>query len=470
MNILYAVSEADPFVKHGGLGEVAGAFPVAMTRLGVDFRVILPMYDSIPEEYRSAMELETVFHVSVALDTVACGLYRLDYRGVVWYFIENDRVFGDLSTIGDDQRFAFFSKAVCVSLRNMDWRPDIIYCNDWQTALVPFYLRDFQLRRGLELPIRTVFTIHNVEFQGDFSYQTLTDVFGLSGILFAQGTMELEGHVNLMKGAIETADRVTTVSPSYARELTAPDASGPLSQVIADHQVIGILNGAPEDVTPEKSPYVHRRYDAASLDQRVLNKLWIQEMCGLRVQIDAPLFGFVGRFLPRKGIGLLAEVLPEFLDRGVQILFAGQGEGEMAALVADLRQRYPLQAAMLGYSDKKAAELYAGVDFLLMPSLEEPCGTTQMQAMRFGAVPVVRETGGLRDTVVPFNSQHPEGWGFTFSVYDKQHLRDAVSSALAAFRVPETWETLQKRCMARDSSWNGPAKEYLAVYEDLLKH
>ena len=471
MKVLYAVSEAYPFAKSGGLGEVAGEFPAAMKKLGVEIRGILPLLDTIPEHWRAEMELETIFTMELALETVTCGLYRLEHDGVTWYFVENDRVFGASRNreIGDDKRYAFFSKAVCESLRHLDWRPDIIHCNDWQTALVPIYLRDHLLSHPGKTPIRTVFTIHNVEFQGDFSYQTLTDVFGLSGILFAQGTMELEGDVNLMKGAIETADLLTTVSPGYAREITAPDAAGPLAEVIAAHQVHGIRNGIPDWGGPAEDPAVYAPYDVDSVEKKVRNKLWMQKCCGLEVREDAPMFGFVGRLLPRKGLGLLAEVLPEFLKRGCQLLFAGDGEGEIADLLRSLREQYPEKVAVMTYSDERAAELYSSADFLLMPSQEEPCGTAQMQAMRFGVIPVVRATGGLRDTVVPFDSAHPEGYGFTFTQYSAQNLRDAVSSALAAYESPETRELLQKRCMRQDFSWDQPAREYLALYQSLVK-
>ena len=296
MNILYAVSEAFPFAKDGGLGDVAYAFPQTVRNLGQDIRVMMPLYDTIPQKYRDQMELLTNFTLDVAIQPLYCGLYRLVLRGVTYYFVENDVYFmrGKLYGCHDDgARFAFFSKAVCESIRFLGWMPDIVHCNDWQTALVLFYLRDKVLKNPALWPIRTVFTIHNVEYQGDFSYQTLTDVFGLSGVLFSQGTLELDGDVNLMKGAIEIADCVTTVSPTYAKELAAPDASGHLSQVIADHQIVGIRNGIHEEINPFDSPFVHRPYTVDSVDERVFNKLWMQENMSLRVREETPVLGCV---------------------------------------------------------------------------------------------------------------------------------------------------------------------------------
>lgn len=257
MNILYAVSEAFPFAKDGGLGDVAYAFPQTVRNMGQDIRVVMPLYDTIPTHYREQMELISNFTLNVSFQTLYCGLYRLELRGVTVYFVENDVYFMRGQLYGcrdDDARFAFFSKAVVESIRYMDWTPDVVHCNDWQTALVLFYLRDKQMKNPALRPIHTVFTIHNVEYQGNFSYQTLTDVFGLSGVLFSQGTLELDGKVNLMKGAIEIADRVTTVSPAYARELKAPDASGNLAEVIAAHEIVGIRNGIHREINPFDCP------------------------------------------------------------------------------------------------------------------------------------------------------------------------------------------------------------------------
>lgn len=471
MNILYAVSEAFPFAKDGGLGDVAYAFPQTVRTMGQDIRVMMPLYDTIPQKYRDQMELMTNFTLDVAIQPLYCGLYRLELRGVTYYFVENDVYFmrGKLYGCHDDgARFAFFSKAVCESIRYLDWMPDIVHCNDWQTALVLFYLRDKRLKNPALRPIRTVFTIHNVEYQGDFSYQTLTDVFGLSGVLFSQGILELDGEVNLMKGAIEIADCVTTVSPSYAKELGAPDASGQLSHVIAAHEIVGIRNGIHDGINPFDCPHVHRPYTADSVDERVFNKLWMQENMSLRVQEDVPVLGCVSRLLPRKGFELLVEVLPEFLEQGVEVVICGNGKRDVKQALQQLEERFPEQVAVISYSEASAAEVLSSIDLFLMPSLIEPCGTAQLQAMRYGAVPLVRATGGLKDTVKPYDSEHPDGWGFVFEDYTPDALRGALRKALKIYQDGETWEDLEKRCMNQDFSWNQPAKDYIRLYEKLL--
>ncbi len=471
MNILYAVSEAFPFAKDGGLGDVAYAFPQTVRNMGQDIRVMMPLYDTIPQKYRDRMELMTNFTLNVAIQPLYCGLYRLELRGVTYYFVENDVYFmrGKLYGCHDDgARFAFFSKAVCESIRFLDWTPDIVHCNDWQTALVLFYLRDKVLKNPALRPIRTVFTIHNVEYQGDFSYQTLTDVFGLSGVLFSQGILELDGDVNLMKGAIEIADCVTTVSPSYAGELAAPDASGQLSRVIAAHEIVGIRNGIHDEINPFDCPHVHRPYNVESVDERVFNKLWMQENMSLRVREEIPVLGCVSRLLPRKGFELLVQVLPEFLEQGAELVVCGNGKRDVKEVLQQLEAQFPEQVAVISYSEASAAEVLSSIDLFLMPSLIEPCGTAQLQAMRYGAVPLVRATGGLKDTVKPYDKDHPDGWGFVFEDYTPEALRAALTNALTVYQDGETWEGLEKRCMAQDFSWTQPAKEYTQLYEKLL--
>lgn len=472
MNILYAVSEAFPFAKDGGLGDVAYAFPQTVRNMGQDIRVVMPLYDTIPTHYREQMELISNFTLNVSFQTLYCGLYRLELRGVTVYFVENDVYFMRGQLYGcrdDDARFAFFSKAVVESIRYMDWTPDVVHCNDWQTALVLFYLRDKQMKNPALRPIHTVFTIHNVEYQGNFSYQTLTDVFGLSGVLFSQGTLELDGKVNLMKGAIEIADRVTTVSPAYARELKAPDASGNLAEVIAAHEIVGIRNGIHGEINPFDCPHVHRPYTADTVDERVFNKLWMQENMSLKLGEDIPVLGCVSRLLPRKGFDLLAEVLPEYLSRGAELVVCGNGKRDIKQLLQGLEEQYPEQVAVISYSEAHAAEVLSSIDLFLMPSVVEPCGTAQLQAMRYGAVPLVHATGGLRDTVKPYDDQHPDGWGFVFEDYTPEALKAAMDTALLAYYEDGAlWERLQKRCMAQDFSWDEPAKAYIALYQDLL--
>ena len=293
-------------------------------------------------------------------------------------------------------------------------------------------------------------------------------MFGLSGVLFSQGILELDGDVNLMKGAIEIADCVTTVSPSYAGELAAPDASGQLSQVIAAHEIVGIRNGIHDEINPFDCPHVHRPYNVESVDERVFNKLWMQENMSLRVREEIPVLGCVSRLLPRKGFELLVQVLPEFLEQGAELVVCGNGKRDVKEVLQQLEAQFPEQVAVISYSEASAAEVLSSIDLFLMPSLIEPCGTAQLQAMRYGAVPLVRATGGLKDTVKPYDKDHPDGWGFVFEDYTPEALRAALTNALTVYQDGETWEGLEKRCMAQDFSWTQPAKEYTQLYEKLL--
>lgn len=471
MKILYAVSEAYPFAKDGGLGDVAYGFPQKVKELGADIHVIMPLYDLIPRQFRDEMELVTNFTLKLGFQTLYCGLYCLIYQGVAYYFVENDNYFARGRIYGcddDDARFAFFSMAVCESMGHLGWFPDVVHCNDWQTALIPFYLKQRQLSHPDKRPIRTVFTIHNVEYQGDFSYETLTDVFGLAGVLFSEGTMELDGKVNLMKGAVEVADCVTTVSPTYALELLRHDASGPLSRVLSRHRIRGIRNGLHDSFCPGASTHVLRPYDLETLDQKAVNKQKMQENHGLIVDPEAPVFGCVSRLLPRKGFELLVEVMPAFLEKGAQLYITGDGKKEVRKALLELRDQYPRQVDITSYSEYRGAEVYAASDMLLMPSEVEPCGTAQLQAMRYGTVPVVRATGGLKDTVPPYDEAHPDGCGFVFEAYSAQDLQNTMERAVKAFRDKPLWYELQKHCMEQNYSWDEPAGAYIRLYESLL--
>lgn len=471
MKILYAVSEVYPFAKDGGLGDVAYGFPQMVKEKGLDIHVILPLYDLIPQCYRDEMELVTNFTLKLGMETLYCGLYCLIYQGVAYYFVENDNYFARGRIYGcedDDARFAFFSMAVCESIHYLGWFPDIVHCNDWQTALLPFYLRQRALTNPKIRPIRTVFTIHNVEYQGSFSYETLTDVFGLSGVLFSEGTVELEGKVNLMKGAVEIADAVTTVSPTYAKELQASEESGALGRVLARHEIVGIRNGIHKRQNPKDNGRVLHSYDLKSLEVKAQNKRSMQENHGLVVGEGFPVFGCVSRLLPRKGFELLVEVMPEFLAKGAQLYITGDGDKEVRRKLLELRDQYPRQVDITAYSEYRGAEVYAASDIFLMPSEVEPCGTSQLQAMGYGTVPVVRATGGLKDTVMPYDETHPDGYGFVFDGYNAAELREAMNRALKAYEDKELWKSMQIRCMTQDFSWETPTEAYIQLYQGLI--
>ena len=472
MKVLYAVSEAFPFVKNGGLGDVAYAFPQKVWEQGEDIRLILPLYDVIPERYRDRMELMTNFTLNLALDTYYCGLYRLELEGRTSYFVENHKFFTRGKLYGcsdDDSRFAFFCKAVVESLRFLEWTPDVIHCNDWQTALILFYLEDARLHNRSFPKIRTVFTIHNVEQQGDFSYDTLTDVFGLSGVLFSSGTLEMQGKVNLMKGAVSLADCVTTVSQTYAKELMCQTGPGEIGEVLGGRHIIGIRNGLHQALNPGDAKTVHHPYDENTVAEKVENKLWMQERLGLVKCESAPLFGCLSRLMQRKGFELVLAVMPELLRNGAQLVVVGDGDREIAGAIRTLKEEFPQQVELLPYSEENSETLFSGADVFLMPSAVEPCGTSQLQAMRYGTVPVVHATGGLKDTVKHFDAENPEGYGFVFAQYSEEGLMEAIRQALCTYGDKMVWESMQKRCMQQIFSWDEPAEEYRKLYASILK-
>ena len=476
MKVLFAVSEAFPFVKTGGVGDVAFALPQELIHQGVDVRVILPLYDVIPEHYRDRMELLTNFTFKLSYHTMYCGLYRLEYAGVHFYFIENDTYFmrGALGGfVDDDVRSAFLCRAVCESIRymhdEMDWTPDIVHCNDWETGLIPFYLRDSSMRHPERERIKTVFTIHNVEYQGSFSYHSLTDAFGLSGILFSEGTMELDGQVNLMKGAMEVSDLVTTVSEGYARDLAGSPDAGALGELISNYKIVGICNGVHRLLNPADSRLISVNYTADTIEKKLENKRFLQKKHGLAPADDAPLMGCVSRLMERKGFSLMLVVLPEFLKAGAQFVLTGDGDKKILNALMELKVAYPRQVAILPFSEENEAEIFAGSDLYLMPSRVEPCGTAQLQAMRYGSVPVVHLTGGLRDTVRLYDAESDEGYAFGFEDYTPEAFAEALRTALGACRDGDLFKKLAIRCMEQDFGWEKPAKEYIARYSALLE-
>ena len=469
MKILYAASEALPFVASGGLADVAGSLPKALQKEGAECRVVLPLYSGIKDSLRAQLQYVTHFNVPLSWRNQYCGLFTAQVDGVTYYLLDNEYYFkrgGIYGFYDDAERFVFFSKAVLEMLTVMDYEPDIISCNDWQTAMVPVFLNVFY--RGIEKfrRIRTVFTIHNIQYQGKYGMEIATDICGLPD--YAVNMVTYDGTVNMMKGAIEQCDMISTVSPSYANELCASEASGHLAQVISAHKLVGIRNGIHGEINPFDCPYVHRPYDGESVHERVFNKLWMQENMSLRLGEDIPVLGCVSRLLPRKGFELLVEVLPEFLKNGAELVVCGNGKRDVKEALQQLEAQFPEQVAVISYSEKSAAEVLSSIDLFLMPSLIEPCGTAQLQAMRYGAVPLVRATGGLKDTVKPYDTEHPEGWGFVFDEYTPEALKTALTSALEVYRDTAAWETLEKRCMAQDFSWEQPARDYVRLYEGLL--
>ena len=480
MNILYVASEAYPFVSVGGLAEVAGSLPRAVSELGQDVRLMIPLYGSIFADFRTQLRFLRNITFSVSFTQYSCGLYTLCYDGLTVYFVENsdyfdrDCIYGDPD---DSNRFAFFSKAVVSLLPVLEevehWQPDILHCNDWQTALISIYLREARMDDPDYPPIKVVYSIHNAEYPIVTDISRLGNDFGLSSVLFAEGIIEFDGHIDLMKGALLCSDAVTTFSPTYAKELLSSNSAFLLSPVIRAHQdkLHGILNGIdPVRRDPSRCSHLVHTYSVDALEGRLDNKRYLQQKLGLTVSDDIPLLACISRLLPRKGYGLLLQILPQLMELGVQVVILGAGSKMLERQLGAFSDQYPQQYRLLisEYDETLADQIYGACDLFLAPSQSEPCGLPAMSAMHYGAVPVVRATGGLKDTVVPYNAEDGTGYGFTFQAYQADQFLAAIQTALAVYRQKDIWTALIRRCMQHDFTWKKSAQAYLDLYQSLL--
>ena len=473
MKILYAASEAAPFCKTGGLADVAGSLPPALVRGGAKAAVILPLYQSVREKFGDQMEYLGYTYIDLSWRHAYCGLFQMKRDGVIWYFLDNEQYFKRPELYGyydDGERFAFFSRAVVGILPMLEFLPDVIHCNDWQTALIPIYLRDLGMLDLRLQNIHTVLSIHNIEYQGRFGRETLEDLFGLNRGWADDGTLMMDGNINLLKGAVLCADAVNAVSPTYARQIQTAQYAHGLDSVMrmCGGKLTGILNGIDaQRYDPATDPDLEELFSAGNLSGKAVDKRAIQRRLGLEENPEIPLIGMVSRLVAHKGMDLVRAALDELMALDVQIAVVGKGDPQYETFFRDAAARYPGRAAAhLGYDEKLAMALYAGADLYLMPSLSEPCGLSQMIAMRYGAVPIVRETGGLKDSVLPYDAETRGGNGFTFRAYDSAAMMDAVSEAVGFYRGdPESYRALQTRDMQADFSWGVSAASYLHLYE-----
>lgn len=475
--VLFAASEAVPFIKTGGLGDVAGTLPLALKEAGCDIRVILPKLSSIPEEYKAQMRHVADFHVPVGWRSQYCGLEVLEHKGVTFYFLDNEYYFRRDQAYGffdDGERMAFFSRGILESLRYMeDFRCDILHCNDWHTAVAPVFLREFYRDDPLYTPIRTVFTVHNLKFQGRMSREVLWNVLGLAEIPNAAWQLAVdEDSISFMKGALCYSDALTTVSPTYAGEIQNAYFGEGMDGLFRLRSGVlrGILNGIDNALyDPETDPALPESYSAKNREGKAACKAAIQEKLGLAVDPSVPLVAMISRLTEQKGMDLVQRMLGEMLQEPLQMVVLGVGEAQYEETLRYFAGQFPEKmSACLLFDESLSRQLYAGADILLMPSQFEPCGLSQMIAMRYGTLPVVRETGGLRDSVVPYNQYTGEGTGFSFANYNAHEMRDAVMRAVNLFREePEQWQIMVGHAMAQDFTWARSAKDYLALYESL---
>ncbi|MBR3956197.1 MAG: glycogen synthase GlgA [Clostridia bacterium] len=473
MKVLYAVSEARPFIASGGLADVAGSLPVALRKRLIGCRVVLPLYEGIPAKFRENMKFITHITVPVAWRRQYCGVFETKVDGVICYFIDNQYYFkrdGIYGHYDDAERFAFFSRAVLEIIPHIDFKPDVINCNDWQTALIPVYYSEFYANRPGWENIKTVFTIHNIQYQGKYGPEILNDVVGIPQE--AGSLLEYDGCVNFMKGAIECANAVTTVSPSYAKEILDPWYSHGLDSILLmrEWKLHGILNGISYDMyNPETDEDIAENYTAGTSEKKVANKLALQREMGLPERKEVPLIGICSRLVSHKGFDLVKAVLEELLcTENVQFAVLGSGDWEYESFMRDMADRYPDKLAFrCGFIPTLAKRIYAGTDIFLMPSKSEPCGLSQMIALRYGSIPIVRETGGLKDSV--FDSGLGEGNGFTFANYNAHDMLHCIRRAIGGYADKEGWAILRKRAMECDYSWKRSANDYIRLYKSLIK-
>lgn len=475
MQIVFASAECAPFVKTGGLGDVAGSLPAALVRAGAEVIVMVPKYATIKDEYKAQMEHFADFYVSLGWRNEYCGLEKLEHDGVTYMFVDNERYFARDYPYGffdDGERFAFFSKAITESLQHLPagFECDILHCNDWQTALAPVFLREFYQGLPLYDRVKTVFSIHNVAFQGQFSDTVMEDILGVAHIPAAASQLRCDAcSINYMLGALRYADAITTVSPTYANEIQTPEFGEGLDGVLRErsYALQGILNGI--DVAgfdPATDKRIAANYTVDDRSGKAVCKAKLQEELGLEVRDDRPLMVMVTRLTRQKGMDLVMYALDRILSGGVQVAVLGTGDRDYEDGLRYFQDKYPgTMAARIEFDPALSQRMYAAADMFLMPSKFEPCGLSQIIAMRYGTLPIVRETGGLKDTVIPYNEFTGEGTGFSFSNFNGDEMGDAVFRAARLFwDNRDAWNQLVTQAMSQDFSWTRSADKYLDLY------
>ena len=475
MQIVFASAECAPFVKTGGLGDVAGSLPAALVRAGAEVIVMVPKYATIKDEYKAQMEHFSDFYVSLGWRNEYCGLEKLEHDGVTYMFIDNERYFARDYPYGffdDGERFAFFSKAITESLQHLPegFECDILHCNDWQTALAPVFLREFYQGLPLYDRVKTVFSIHNVAFQGQFSDTVMEDILGVAHIPAAASQLRCDAcSINYMLGALRYADAITTVSPTYANEIQTPEFGEGLDGVLRErsYALQGILNGIDvAGLDPATDKRIAANYTVEDRSGKAVCKAKLQEELGLEVRDDRPLMVMVTRLTRQKGMDLVMYALDRILSGGVQVAVLGTGDRDYEDGLRYFQDKYPgTMAARIEFDPALSQRMYAAADMFLMPSKFEPCGLSQIIAMRYGTLPIVRETGGLKDTVQPYNEFTGEGTGFSFSTFNGDEMGDAVFRAARLFwDNRDAWNQLVTQAMSQDFSWTRSADKYLDLY------
>ncbi|MFF2911317.1 glycogen synthase GlgA [Paenibacillus sp. NPDC057934] len=472
MKVLFAAAEGHPFIKTGGLADVIGALPKALKGAGVDVRVIMPKYRGIPEKFTSQLQPVTVVNVPIGWRSQYCGIERLVYDGITVYFIDNEYYFGRDAIYGymdDGERFAFFNRAVLECLPAIDFQPDVLHCHDWHAAVIPLLLQGHYRHNPFYSDIRTVFTIHNLLYQGVFPYEVLGELLGLDSNYFLG--VEYYGNVNYMKGGLVYSDHITTVSPTYAEEIRTPYYGYGLDGLLNERagSLSGIVNGIDtKSYNPASDSHIFTRY-RSNLAKKAENKVGLQQELGLPVNPQVPLVAMVTRLVDSKGLDLVTRVLDELLyNDEFQFVVLGTGDESYERWFREAAWRYPDKvSSQITFSESLSRKIYAASDLFLMPSKFEPCGISQLLALRYGSIPVVRETGGLNDTVHSYNEVTGEGNGFTFKDYNAHDMMHTLRRGISTYNQPEHWKRITKNAFAGDYSWNVSAQQYIDIYKKI---
>lgn len=474
MNVLFAASECSPFIKTGGLGDVIGALPKVLKAKGQHVSVILPKYEDLPFEYKKEMHVIKSIHVPVGWRDQYCGIELLEQEGTDYYFLDNEYYFkrhGSYGFFDDGERFAFFSRAVLEALPHLKKIPDILHCHDWQTGPISVLLKAHYRNHPQYCDIKTVFTIHNLRYQGIYPKTVLYDLLDLSDLYFNIDGLEFYGNVNYLKAGLAYSDIITTVSPTYAKEIQMSYYGEQLDGFLRKRsaEIEGILNGIDEDVyNPRTDTALFKKFE--DIEGKLENKINLQEKLNLSINRDTPIISMITRLVDQKGIDLVLRVFHEIMNLNVQFILLGTGEAQYETEFKQLASHYPDKVSVnTFFDDSLARQIYAGSDLFLMPSQFEPCGIGQLLAMRYGTLPIVRETGGLKDTIIPYNEFNDEGYAFSFTNYNAHDMLYTIERAVWLYRFQTNkWSSLVQRVMSLDFSWNASSEKYIQLYKTLL--
>ena len=476
MKVLFAASEAHPFIKTGGLGDVMGALPQSLIKIGVDVRVVIPKYKNIKDELKQKLQFVKWFTVPVGWRNQYCGVFQYQYKGVIYYFIDNEYYFNRDGLYGyydDGERFAFFNRAVLEFIKQVDWQPDLINCNDWQTGMVPVLLNLEYKKDAFYSRIKTVFSIHNLLFKGSFSPKILPELFGYDYMPLANGSVELDGAVSFLKGGLNYCNQITTVSNTYAEEIKTQQYGEGLDGLLRSRScyLMGIVNGIDyEEFNPQDDKFIFKNFNYNCIDNKVHNKLALQKELGLPQKSSTPMIGLISRLTHQKGCDLIVNMIDRLLQKDIQFVILGTGDYWYEETFKNLQYRYPDKvSANIKFDNALAHKIYAATDMFLMPSLFEPCGLGQLIALRYGSIPIVRETGGLRDTISPYNKYNGVGNGFGFKNFNSNELMQIMEYALTIYNDKNAWNNIIRQAMDSDNSWEKSAMQYKWLYEGVVK-